>query len=170
MYRGVQLRGKRAYVYGNVQLCCIWMYENFQFGSRWKEILDWRGWGKEKWGWEWVLELVLNWGMIFYVRIFAGPAGAADRPLAAGCLLAAMPLRDSWCPVGAVPPYGWGVSLAGKITFSFVGKRDVFTLRWFFACPAGAVYPPARRGPKPLFLLRAKEKAVLDSEKEKVDQ
>ena len=26
------------------------------------------------------------------------------------------------------------------------------------------------RGPKPLFLLLAKEKAVLDSEKEKVDQ
>ena len=72
--------------------------------------------------------------------------------------------------MGAVPPYGWGVPLAGKTAFSFVGKRDVFTLRWFFACPAGAVYPPARRGPKPLFLLRAKEKAVLDSEKEKVDQ
>ena len=26
---------------------------------------------------------------------------------------------------------GWGVSLAGKTYFSFVGKRDVFTLRWF---------------------------------------
>ncbi len=128
MYEGVQLRGKRAYVYGNVQLCCIWMYENFQFGSRWKEILDWRGWGKEKWGWEWVLELVLNWGMIFYVRIFAGPAGAADRPLAAGCLLAAMPLRDSWCPVGAVPPYGWGRSPCGE--------------NHFFACPAGATAQP----------------------------
>ena len=111
------------------------MYENFQFGSRWKEILDWRGWGKEKWGWEWVLELVLNWGMIFYVRIFAGPAGAADRPLAAGCLLAAMPLRDSWCPVGAVPPYGWGVTLAGKTAFSFVGKREVFTLQLVFCLP-----------------------------------
>ena len=65
---------------------------------------------------------------------------------------------------------GWGVFFTGETAFSFVGKRDVFTLRWFFACPAGAVYPPARRGPKPLFLLRAKEKAVLDSEKEKVDQ
>ena len=123
MYRGVQLRGKRAYVYGNVQLCCIWMYENFQFGSRWKGIPVWRGWGKEKWGWEWVLELVLNWGMGFYVRIFAGPAGATDRPMAAGCLLAAMPLRDSWCPVGAVPPYGWGVPLAGKTTFSFAQQK-----------------------------------------------
>ena len=35
----------------------------------------------------------------------------------AGCLLAAMPLRDSWCPVGAMPPYGWGVLLAGKPAF-----------------------------------------------------
>ncbi len=42
---------------------------------------------------------------------------------------------------------GWGVTLAGKITFL-----------------------PAQQGPKPLFLLSAKEKAVLDSEKEKVDQ
>ena len=47
----------------------------------------------------------------------------------------------------AESPYGWGVSLAGKITFL-----------------------PAQQGPKPLFLLSAKEKAVLDSEKEKVDQ
>ena len=78
---------------------------------------------------------------------FACPAGATAQPLVAGCLLAAMPLRDSWCPVGAVPPYGWDVSLAGKITFL-----------------------PARLGPKPLFLLLAKEKAVLDSEKEKVDR
>ena len=74
-------------------------------------------------------------------------AGATAQPLAAGCLLAAMPLRDSWCPVGAMPPYGWGVPLAGKITFL-----------------------PAQQGPKPLFLLSAKEKAVLDSEKEKGDQ
>ena len=45
-----------------------------------------------------------------------------------------------------------------------------FILQLFFARPAGAVYPPAQWGPKPLFLLRAKEKAVLDSEKEKVDR
>ena len=57
-------------------------------------------------------------------------------------------------PDGAYP-------LRGESAFSFVGKRDVFTLRWFL---------PARQGPKPLFLLLAKEKVVLDSEKEKVDQ
>ena len=86
--------------------------------------------------------------MRFILQLFfAYPAGATAQPLTAGCLLAAMPLRDSLYPVGAMPPYGWDVSLAGKITFL-----------------------PARRGPKPLFLLRAKEKAVLDSEKEKVDQ
>ena len=39
-------------------------------------------------------------------------------------------------PLAALPPYGWGVPLAGKTTFSFDSK----------------------------------EKAVLDSEKEKVDQ
>ena len=45
-----------------------------------------------------------------------------------------------------------------------------FILQLFFARPAGAVFSLAQQGPKPLFLLRAKEKAVLDSEKEKVDQ
>ena len=42
----------------------------------------------------------------------------------------------------------------------------------FYFLPArlGIVFPLAQRGPKPLFLLSAKEKAVLDSEKEKVDQ
>ena len=159
--------------------------------------------------------------------VFACPAGVTARPLAAGCLLAAM------------PPYGWGVLLAGK-RFSasqrFVGadiisarqrnftnllfpsaKRDPFSVLLvaacpagdcFSACPAGAIGRPletaralrvlcrltdgagktvfsfvgkwcvlscscfllAQQGPKPLFLLLAKEKAVLDSEKEKVDQ
>ena len=59
----------------------------------------------------------------------------------------------------------------------------------FFACPTGDCFPLAQLGPqpsrwrlcrltdgayplrvKPLFLLLAKEKVVLDSEKEKVDQ
>ena len=55
---------------------------------------------------------------------FACPAGATVQPLGAGCLLVAMPLRDSSCPVGAVPPYGWGRSPCGE--------------NHFFACPAGA--------------------------------
>ena len=75
---------------------------------------------------------------------FACPAGATAQPLA------------------AVPPYGWGVPPAGKTAFSFVGERGVFILQLVFCLPG--------RGPKPLFLLIAKEKAVLDSEKEKVDQ
>ena len=113
--------------------------------------------------------------------VLACPAGATAQPLAAGCLLAAMPLRDSSCPAGASPPYGWGVFLAEKTTFSFAGKVGCFYLAVGFL--------PARLGPqpsrwrlrrltdgayplrvKPLFLLLAKEKAVLDSEKEKVDQ
>ena len=32
--------------------------------------------------------------------------GKIRQPLAAGCLSAAMLLRDSSCPVGALPPYG----------------------------------------------------------------
>jgi hypothetical protein len=40
----------------------------------------------------------------------------------------------------------------------------------FLPARLGIVFPLAQRGPKPLFLLSAKEKAVLDSEKEKVDQ
>ncbi len=69
----------------------------------------------------------------------------------------------------------WGGAFAGKTAF--------------FACPTGGCFPLAQLGPqpsrwrlcrltdgayllrvKPLFLLLAKEKAVLDSEKEKVDQ
>ena len=101
--------------------------------------------------------------MRFILQLFfAYPAGATAQPLAAGCLLAAMPLRDSSCPAGASPPYGWGVFLAEKTTFSFAGKVGCFYLAVGFL--------PARLGPEPLFLLQAKEKAVLDSEKEKVDQ
>jgi hypothetical protein len=61
-----------------------------------------------------------------------------------------------------------------------MGQVEPLSLLW----ESGVVLPcscflPARqglfirlpgRGPKPLFLLIAKEKAVLDSEKEKVDQ
>ena len=68
--------------------------------------------------------------------LFPCPAGATVRPLEAGCLLAAMPLRDSSCPVGAVPPYGWVP--CGGTDFPFVGKWGVFTLQLVFACPAGA--------------------------------
>ena len=50
---------------------------------------------------------------------------------------------------------------AGKTVFSFVGKWCVLSCSCFLL---------AQQGPKPLFLLSAKEKAVLDSEKEKVDQ
>ena len=91
---------------------------------------------------------------------FACPAGATAQMLAAGCLLAAMPLRDSWCPVGAVPPCGWGVALAGKgfstNQHTFVGadilsarrrdftnllfpsvKREPFSVLLVAVCPAG---------------------------------
>ena len=52
-----------------------------------------------------------------------------------------------------------------------MGQVKPFSLLW----ESGAFYLavgflPARLGPKPLFLLRAKEKAVRDSEKEKVDR
>ena len=93
---------------------------------------------------------------------FACPAGATAQPLAAGRLLAAMPLRDSWCPAGASPPYGWGVPPAGKTAFSFVGERGVFYLTVGFL--------PTRLGAKTTFSFDSKEKAVLDSEKEKVDR
>ncbi len=76
--------------------------------------------------------------------------------------MAAMPLRDGSYPMGAVPPYGWGVSLAGETAFSFVEKRDVFTLQLVFCLPG--------RGQNRFFFCTIKEKAVLDSEKEKVDQ
>ena len=68
------------------------------------------------------------------------------------------PQPSRWRPCrltdGTYPP-------AGKTTFSFAGERGVFTLQLVL---------PAQQGPKPLFLLSAKEKAVLDSEKEKVDR
>ena len=108
---------------------------------------------------------------------FACPAGSKAQLLAAGCLLAAIPLRDSWCPVGAVPPR-MGRNPCGENLFFFCGEAEVFYLAVGF-CLLGWGIPlagkppfhlPARRGPKPLFLFREKKTAVLDSEKEKVDQ
>jgi hypothetical protein len=64
--------------------------------------------------------------------------------------------------VGAVPPCGWGVPSAGKTAFSFVGERGVFILQLVFCLPG--------RGQNHFFFCLAKEKAVLDSEKEKVDR
>ena len=84
------------------------------------------------------------------------------------CLRWGLPGRGlfSACPVGTIAqslaaglPYGWGVAPAGE---------PLFLLRGVFYLAVG--FLPARLGPKPLFLLLAKEKAVLDSEKEKVDR
>ena len=75
---------------------------------------------------------------------FACPAGATAQPLA------------------AMPPYGWGVPPAGKTAFSFVGERGVFYLTVGFL--------PTRLGAKTTFSFDSKEKAVLDSEKEKVNR
>ena len=69
------------------------------------------------------------------------------------------PQPSRWRPCrltdGTYPP-------AGKTTFSFAGERGVFTLQLVFAYPAG--------GQNHFFFCTAKEKAVLDSEKEKVDR
>ena len=54
---------------------------------------------------------LFGWGLHSFPGLLAG---ATAQPLAAGCLLAAMLLRDSSHPVGASPPYGWGVLLASK--------------------------------------------------------
>ena len=95
---------------------------------------------------------------------FACPAGGTAQPLGAGCLLAAMPLRDSWCPVGASPPYGWGVPLADK-SFStnqrtFVGADILSARQRNFT---NLLFPSAEREAFSVLL-------VLDSEKEKVDR
>ena len=62
---------------------------------------------------------------------------------------------------------GWvalrmGRSPCGEKRFFFCGKAG-----WFYRT---AGFLPAGQGPKPLFLLLAKEKVVLDSEKEKEDR
>ena len=59
---------------------------------------------------------------------------------------------------------------AGKTVFSFVGKWCVLSCSCFLLAQQEIVFSLAQQGPKPLFLLLVKEKAVLDSEKEKVDQ
>ena len=80
------------------------------------------------------------------------------------------------CPAGS--PYGWGVALAGKNVFSFVGKRRFFILQLVFACSDGVYLLRENHlficlpggGQNHFFFCSAKEKAVLDSEKEKGDQ
>ena len=68
--------------------------------------------------------------------VAACPAGATAQPLAAGCLLAAMPLRDSSCPVGAVLPR--------------MGQVKPLSLLWENGAFYLAVgFLPARRGPQP---------------------
>ena len=58
-----------------------------------------------------------------------------------------------------------------KPLFLLWEKWDVFNLQLvFLSARLGIVFPLAQRGSKPLFLLLAKEKAVLDSEKEKIDR
>ena len=62
------------------------------------------------------------------------------------------------------------MSLAGETAFSFAGERGVLPCSWFLPAQQGLFIRLPGWGPKPLFLLLAKEKAVLDSEKEKVDR
>ena len=86
----------------------------------------------------------------------ACPAGATAQPLGAGCLLAAMPLRDSLCPAGAVPLYGWGVALAGK-RFSanhrtFAGADILSARQRNFT---NLLFPSAKRVPFPVLLVAA---------------
>ena len=79
-----------------------------------------------------------------------------------GGLFSACPAGATAQPLAAMPPYGWGVPPAGKTAFSFVGERGVFYLTVGFL--------PTRLGAKTTFSFDSKEKAVLDSEKEKVDR
>jgi hypothetical protein len=56
-----------------------------------------------------------------------------------------------------------------------MGRTPLRVKPLFLLQESGAFLPcswflPAQQGPKPLFLLSAKEKVVLDSEKEKVDR
>ena len=103
----------------------------------------------------------------FVMRVWVVWVGCGGVAL---CLRWGLPGRGlfSACPVGTIAqslaaglPYGWGVALVRKTTFSFAGKRGILPCSWFFACPAGA---------KTTFSFDSKEKAVLDSEKEKVDR
>ena len=64
--------------------------------------------------------LCLRWGLPGRGLFSACPAGTIAQSLAAGL------------------PYGWGVALVRKTTFSFAGKRGILPCSWFFACPAGA--------------------------------
>ena len=87
---------------------------------------------------------------------FACPAASTAQPLGAGCLLAAMPLRDSLCPAGAVPLYGWGVPLAGK-RFSanyrtFAGADILSPRQRNFT---NLLFPSAKRVPFPVLLVAA---------------
>ena len=120
----------------------------------------------------WVIPRVKDFGISFCFRrpAFERPVVPfAPLPLRGG-----IPLLVRWYPrrlgggfregggcCPALPPYRWGVSLARKALF-LLWESGVFLL-----C---SCFLPAQQGPKPLFLLSAKEKAVLDSEKEKVDQ
>ena len=65
-------------------------------------------------------------------------------------------------PYGCCAALRMGVPLAGETAFSFVGKEGCFILQLFFCLPGW--------GQNHFFFCTAKEKVVLDSEKEKVDR
>ena len=70
--------------------------------------------------------------------------------------------REGWADVARLDRLMAGVySLRVKPLFLLWESGMCLPYSWFL---------PAQQGPKPLFLLIAKEKAVLDSEKEKVDR
>ncbi len=80
----------------------------------------------------------------FVMRVWVIWVGCGGVAL---CLRWGLPGRGlfSACPVGTIAqslaaglPYGWGVALVRKTTFSFAGKRGILPCSWFFACPAGA--------------------------------
>ena len=80
-----------------------------------------------------------------------------------------IPLPVRWCLRRL-----WGADVA-RLCRLTDGACPLRGKRFFFCGKVGCfyfvvVFLPARLGPEPLFLLLAKEKVVLDSEKEKVDQ
>ncbi len=98
---------------------------------------------------------VLCWGPSSFLFWWFWPARPGSRP---GCWRLAVSWRlcrlETARTLWVLCRLGWGVSLEGETYFSFVGKREVFTLQLVFCLPGWGVplagkppfHLPARRG------------------------
>ncbi len=117
----------------------------------------------------WVVPRVKSFGLSFYLRRLA-----FERPVVPFAPLPLSGWNTAPCLLVSTPP-GWvvfgrgGRMLPGWASL-WVGRASCGGKHFFFCLPGGGLFSACPAGAKTTFSFDSKEKAVLDSEKEKVDR